>query len=270
MIRRTAVAGLATAALASTSLLLAGPAHAADPAECTITDVLPQQAVIGIVGQRVQLGVTTTCDDQDIKFSVRGRGLGTSAHGFWIAACNYRYSGPANYDCGHDGSGIVNPIPGTTYGYDFIPGNDLAGPNPIYATAFIDVNQDSYQNTGDISLGTLGDTLTLLRQTTFDRTFNAAPEPVRQGKPIKVSATLSTADWNTGTWTGLDADVKVQFKAAHQKSYHTVKTVTATAGELKTSVKATRSGYWRAVYAGTGTLAASTSGSDYVKVRAAH
>jgi hypothetical protein len=270
MIKRTVMAGLATAALASTSLLLAGPAHAADPDQCTITEIVPQKAVIGIVGKRVQFGVKTTCDDQDIKFAVRGRGLGTSAHAFWIAACNYIYTGPSNYDCSQGGSAVVNPIPGITWGYDFIPGNDLAGPESLYASAFIDANHNSFQDDGDIALDGLGGSITLLRQTKFGHTFDAGPEPVRKGKPIKVSASLSTADWSTGTWTGVDADVKVQFKGADQKSYHTVKTVTAKAGELKTSVKATRSGYWRAVYSGSDTIAASTSGSDYVKVKSAH
>src|SRR5689334_13178118 len=111
MIKRTIMAGLATAALTSTSLLLAGPAHAAaDSDQCAVTEILPHQAVIGIVGKRVQFGVKTTCDDQDIKFAVRGRGLGTSAHAFWIAACNYIYTGPSNYDCTNGGSGVINPI----------------------------------------------------------------------------------------------------------------------------------------------------------------
>ncbi len=271
MIKRTVTAGLATAALATTSLLLAGPAHAADPQPCTITEILPRQAVIGIVGQRVQFGVRTTCDDQDVKFAVRGFGLGTSAHAFWIAACNYIYTGPTNYDCANGGSGVVNPIPGITRGFDFVPGNDLAGPTPIYATAFVDVNHNNFQDSADdIAMDAVNGTVTLLRETSFGDTFDATPEPVRKGKSIKVSATLSTADWSTGTWAGVDADVKVQFKAAGENRYHTVKTVTATGGELKTTVKAERSGSWRAVYSGSGTIAASTSGSDYVKVRTAH
>ena len=271
MIKRTIMGGLATAALASTSLFLAGPAHAAEPADqCTVTAITPHQAVIGIVEKRVQFGVRTTCDDQDIKFAVRGFGLGTSAHGFWIAACNYHYAGPSNYDCGHGGAGIVDPIPGVTHGLDFIPGNDLAGPNPIYADVFVDVNHDGYKNKGDISLEGLGGEINLLRQTKFGDTFNASPEPIRKGKPVKLSATVSTADWSTGTWTEIDAKVKVQFKAADQKSYHTVKTVTAKAGKLKTTVKATRSGRWRAVSSGSDITAASTSGSDYVQVKKSH
>ncbi len=78
---------------------------------------------------------------------------------------------------------------------------------------------------------------------------------------------MSTADWNDGTWGTVDARVKVQFRASGQKTFRTVKTVTATAGQLRTQVTATRSGYWRAYYPGSDTIAASYSGSDFVKVR---
>jgi len=271
MFRRTVMAGLATAALASTSLALAGPAHAApSSSDCAVTDVLPHKAVIGIVAKRVQFGVKTTCDDQDIKFSVRGAGVGTSPHAFRFAACNYdKFQGPNNFDCTHGGSGVINPIPGWYIGPDFVPGNEFTGPNPIYADAFVDANHNSKDDDGGEHFG-LADTITLLRETRFDGTFNASPDPVRKGKPIKVSAALSTADWNTGTWAGADAEVKIQFKAANQKKYRTVKTVTATAGQVETTVKATVSGSWRAIYAGSDATAASTSNSDYVKVKSAH
>jgi hypothetical protein len=271
MIRRTLIAALATAALASTTLMLAGPAHAVSSSpQCTITDTLPHQVVIGTEGKRVQFGVVTTCDDQDIKFSVRGAGIGTSPHAFWFAACNYDYiQGPTNFDCTHGGSGVINPIGGTYRGYDFIPGNDLTGPNPIYAEAFVDTNHNNKDDDAS-HLDGLASTITLLRETGFANTFDASPEPVRKGKPITMSATLSTADWNTGTWAGTDATVKIQFKAAGKKHYRTIKTVTAPAGQLDTSVTATRSGYWRAYDPGSDATSASLSNHDYVKVNPAH
>lgn len=275
MIKRTFMAGLATTALAATSLGLAAPAladqgRARTGAEtCSITDILPQKTVIGIdpEGKRVQFGVETTCDDQDVKFSVRGAGLGTSAHAFWFAACNYEMrQGPTNYDCTQGGSDIIDPIPGSSRGYDFIPGNDLAGPNPIHAAAFVDANHNNLDDDGT-HMTDLSETITLLRKTKFGNSFDASPEPVRKGRRISVSATLSTADWNTGTWATVDAKVKVQFKANGKDHYTTVKTVTATDGQLDTSVVAKRSGHWRVSYPGSGTTAASTSNSDYVKVR---
>jgi hypothetical protein len=272
MIKRTIMAGVATAALASTTLGLAGTAHAAPKASsaqtCSITNILPDQVVIGTEGKRVQFGVRTTCDDQDIKWNVRGALVGTSAHGFWFAACNYHMTpGPWNFDCSHEGSGVINPIGGTYRGYDFIPGNDLTGPNPINATAFVDANHNSEDDDPGDSFSA-SETITLLRQTKFGRSFDAAPEPVRKGKRIYVSATLSTADWNEGFWDEVDGKVQVQFKALGSKKWHTVKTVKAKDGELDTAVKAVRSGHWRAYHPEDEATGSSTSNSDYVKVKA--
>ncbi len=267
MIKRTVVTGLATAALASTTLMLAGPAQAADDSTCSITDVRPHQAVIGVEGKRVQFSVTTTCDDQDIKFYVRGAGVGTTPHAFRFAACNYAMvQGPTNFDCTHDGSGVIDPIGGWYIGPDPYPGNYFAGPNPIYADAFVDANHNGKDDDGGEHFA-FASTINLLRKTQFDGTFNASPEPARKGKPIKVSATLSTADWNDGTWAHIDAPVKIEFKAAGQNSYKTVKTVTATDGQVDTTVTAKRSGTWRASYAGSDVTAASASNGDYVKVK---
>ncbi len=271
MIKRTVLAGLATTALAASTLALAAPAHAAKSVEsCSITDIRPHQVVIGTEGKRVQFGVETTCDDQDIKFSVRGAGVGTAAHAFWFAACNYEMrQGPTNFDCAHGGSGIINPIGGTYRGYDFIPGNDLPGDHPIYADAFVDANHNGLDDDAGEHFSKAG-TINLVRKTTFAKTFDASPEPVRKGERITVEAALSIADWNTGTWAGVDAEVKIQFKPAKGKVYRTVKTVTATGGEVNTSVKAVRSGTWRAYYPGSEATSVSFSGSDFVKVTAAN
>ncbi|GLY14939.1 hypothetical protein Kisp01_19540 [Kineosporia sp. NBRC 101677] len=270
MIKRTVMVGLATTALASTSLLLAGPAQAAKNVEsCSITDILPDRVVIGTSAERVQFGVRTTCDDQDVKFAVRGAGIGTSAHAFWFAACNYdMLQGPTNFDCTHGGSGVINPIGGTYRGYDFVPGNDLTGPNPIYAGAFVDADHNAKDDDGGGHFE-LSETITLLRQTRFGDSLDASPEPVRKGKKINLTADLETADWNTGTWEGVDATVQIQFRAVGEKKYRTVETVTATGGKVDTSVVAKRSGDWRAHHPATEATAASTSGSDYVKVKPA-
>lgn len=157
------------------------------------------------------------------------------------------------------------PIGGSYRGYDFIPGNDLAGDNPIHAYAFVDSNNNN-KDDDESPRDNTSETIKLLRETRFDNSLNASPEPVRRGKPIKVTADLSTADWDDGVWAGVDAQVKVQFRADGEKSYRTVKTVTATGGHLDTKVTATRSGSWRASYAGSDTTASSTSNADFVKV----
>ncbi|GAB3284785.1 hypothetical protein [Kineosporia babensis] len=268
MIKRTFMIGLASTALASTTLLMAGPAQAAGSVEnCTMTDVLPHTVVIGVKAKRVQFGVRTTCDDQDVKFSVRGAGVGTAAHAFWFAACNYDMrQGPTNYDCTHGGSGIINPIGGTYRGYDFIPGNDLTGPNPIHAEAFVDADHNHLDDDGAGHFGE-SSTINLLRQTRFGDSFNASPEPVRKGKRINLTATLQTADWNNGTWEEIDGEVEIQFKAAGEQKYRTVKTVSAEDGEVDARVKVRKSGHWRAYHPATDATSVSTSGSDYVKVK---
>ncbi len=116
MIRRTILAGLATAALTSATLALAGPAHAADSSDsCTITAIVPHRVVIGITGQQVQFGLKTTCDDQDIKFAVWGAGIATSAHTFWFTACNYDlHPGPTNFNCNDEARASSTPSAAAT------------------------------------------------------------------------------------------------------------------------------------------------------------
>lgn len=158
-----------------------------------------------------------------------------------------------------------------------LPGNYFAGPNPIYADAFVDANHNGKDDDGGEHFA-FASTINLLRKTQFDGTFNASPEPARKGKPIKVSATLSTADWNDGTWAHIDAPVKIEFKAAGQNSYKTVKTVTATDGQVDTTVTAKRSGTWRARTpavmsrrsASNGTTSRSSRPSDLIGLRTFH
>lgn len=280
MNKRALLAALAAGTLSMTALLMASPADA-DEDGCTITDILPEQAVIGISGKRVQFAVPTDCDNKDIKFAVRGDLVSTSPHVAWFAACNYDIdSGPEIYDCEHDGSGVINPIGGRTQGYTDIAGNDIAGENNIYAYAFVDANhnnkdddepacdiedcegnpKDRDQDTGVIEL---------LRGTQWRRTFNAGPEPRRKGQNLRLTATLWTADWNSGQWRTPTATVKIQFKGVGESSYRSVKTVTAKHGDLDFTTKAVRSGYWRVWYPGTDEIAGVVSNSDYVKVNPA-
>ncbi len=113
--------------------------------------------------------------------------------------------------------------------------------------------------------------LTLKRQATFGKTFNATPEPVKKGKKLTLKATLSRVNWNgakTLKYVGFNGKAQVQFKAAGATTYKTVKTVQATTkGKISTTVKATKSGSWRLVYAGVSTTAPATSVADAVKVK---
>ncbi len=113
--------------------------------------------------------------------------------------------------------------------------------------------------------------LTLQRQATFGKSFNATPEPVKKGKKITLKAKLARVNWNGAKalkYVGFNGKVKVQFKVAGATTYKTVKTVQATSkGQISTTVKATKSGSWRFVFAGYSTTSPATSVADAVKVK---
>jgi len=112
--------------------------------------------------------------------------------------------------------------------------------------------------------------LTLQRRATFGSTFNAS-EPVKKGKNITIKATLARINWNGAKTLKYiaygKAKAQLQFKADGASSYTTVKTITgASNGKYSTTVKASKTGRWRLVFAGVSTTSAATSTSDAVKV----
>ncbi|MCX5056208.1 MULTISPECIES: DUF5707 domain-containing protein [unclassified Streptomyces] len=100
-------------------------------------------------------------------------------------------------------------------------------------------------------------------------TANAAPEPVKKGKTLTVTGRLTRANWDSAKYSGYAGQpVKLQFRKAGSSTYTTLKTVTAdSAGNLKTTTKATADGYFRYSFAGTSTTPAVSAGGDYVDVR---
>ncbi|MFI9241842.1 hypothetical protein ACIGXF_04460 [Streptomyces sp. NPDC053086] len=99
-------------------------------------------------------------------------------------------------------------------------------------------------------------------------TTDAAPEPVVKGGTLTVKGKLTRANWTAGKYTGYQGQkVVLQFKA-DGGSYTNLKTITSgTGGALSTTVKATRSGGYRFVFAGTASTAAKTSVGDHVTVK---
>ncbi|WP_328876256.1 calcium-binding protein [Streptomyces sp. NBC_00287] len=99
-------------------------------------------------------------------------------------------------------------------------------------------------------------------------TTNAAPEPVTKGKPITITGTLSRVSWNDSTYHRYaNQPVRLQYRTP-TGHYTTVKTVTASStGSLKTTVTASRDGYWRYSYPGNTTTAAANAPGDYIDVR---
>ncbi|MGW1671249.1 hypothetical protein [Streptomyces sp. NPDC002324] len=100
-------------------------------------------------------------------------------------------------------------------------------------------------------------------------TANASPEPVRAGRTITVTGKLSRANWSTGKNAGYAAQpVKLQFRKRGSSTYTTLKTVkTSGTGTLSTTTRAGSDGYYRFVFAGTGTTGSATAPGDYVDVR---
>jgi hypothetical protein len=98
-------------------------------------------------------------------------------------------------------------------------------------------------------------------------TFNAGPEPVKATKPITIQGRLSRANWSTHRYDAHPRQiVRVQFRTP-TGTYATVKTIkTDAAGWAKTTVTASRTGYWRFVFDGYSTSGPVTSWADRVQV----
>ncbi|GAA3903362.1 hypothetical protein GCM10022629_03160 [Amorphoplanes auranticolor] len=98
---------------------------------------------------------------------------------------------------------------------------------------------------------------------------NAYPEPVKKGKTITVTGTLTRAGWETWTYQGYGArTATLQYIKRGTTAWKAVKTVKADAkGQLKTTVKASADGSFRWTYAGDAASTATTGASDYIDVK---
>ncbi|MFG2140097.1 calcium-binding protein [Streptomyces sp. NPDC048650] len=140
-----------------------------------------------------------------------------------------------------------------------IYGNVLAGRWHVYAAAV--------GNDGDLSIKNTYKSAWVKRASRL--TTNASPEPVKKGKTLTVTGSLTRANWDTLKYGGYTQQpVKLQFLKKGASSYSTIKTVTSDSrGNLKTTVKAATDGYWRYAFAGTPTTQVMTSTSDFVDVQ---
>ncbi|MFJ9816766.1 DUF5707 domain-containing protein [Streptomyces sp. NPDC101151] len=98
---------------------------------------------------------------------------------------------------------------------------------------------------------------------------DATPEPVKKGKTLTVTGSLTRANWESGKYAGFAGQpVRLQFRKAGSTAYTTVKTITSSStGALKTTVTAGSDGYYRYSFAGTSTTSAVSATGDYVDVR---
>ncbi|MDX6312409.1 MAG: hypothetical protein QOF84_3320 [Streptomyces sp.] len=120
---------------------------------------------------------------------------------------------------------------------------------------------------GDYVVKDAAATVKLLRISKL--TADAGPEPVKKGKTLTVTGKLTRADWQALKYVGYNSKtVSLQFRPAGSSTYTTVKSVTTgTGGALKTTVTASKDGYWRFSFAGSSTTASSKATGDYVDVQ---
>lgn len=104
--------------------------------------------------------------------------------------------------------------------------------------------------------------------------LDAAPEPIKKGKKLTVSGYLQRMDPYGGSAGGpayvvaRGVKVAIQFKAKGTGTWVSGGTATsASSGRFAKTFTAAKDGYWRAVFPGSGTYAASTGTPDYVDVR---
>ncbi|MER7185677.1 hypothetical protein ABT404_40510 [Streptomyces hyaluromycini] len=137
----------------------------------------------------------------------------------------------------------------------------------LYAHIDGTVSDDFLSSETDVAIwGNLG---TAKVQRAAKLTADASPEPVAKGKTITVKGKLTRADWDAMAYKGYSGQKAVlQFRAAGSNTYTNVKGITSgTGGSLSTTVKASKSGYYRYVFAGTTTTAAATATGDYIQVK---
>ena len=110
---------------------------------------------------------------------------------------------------------------------------------------------------------------TTLVQRNSKLTVNAAPEPVSKGRTLTVTGKLARANWETHKYAGYaNQSVKLQFRKKGSSTYTTLKTIKSdSAGNLKTTTKATADGYYRFSFAGTSTTPAVNATGDFVDVK---
>ncbi|MFD8815118.1 hypothetical protein ACFV23_27410 [Streptomyces sp. NPDC059627] len=115
-------------------------------------------------------------------------------------------------------------------------------------------------------VGGLG-TTKVLRATKL--TVNATPEPVKKGKTVTVTGSLTRASWDTHKYGAYGSQsVKLQFRKKSSSTYTTLKTIkSSSTGALKTTTTASVDGYYRYSFAGTSTSPAVSATGDYVDVQ---
>ncbi|MEU1299411.1 calcium-binding protein [Streptomyces shenzhenensis] len=120
---------------------------------------------------------------------------------------------------------------------------------------------------GDYRFTDPAKTFKVLRATRL--TADASPEPVKKGRTITVTGTLTRANWESHKNIGYGSQsVALQFRKAGTTKYvHVKNTRSSSSGSLKTTVTASTDGYYRFAYAGSSTAGSTSAPGDYIDVR---
>ncbi|WP_407839741.1 hypothetical protein ACE1OC_30740 [Streptomyces sp. DSM 116496] len=128
-----------------------------------------------------------------------------------------------------------------------------------------------YVGAPGIPAGPAGASGIVARVNTAIPEFNAAPEPVKAGRPIAIGGKLThTRYYNESTWTGYGGQpVRIYFRATGTTAWTLAGTTTTAAdGTFKTFFTATKDGSWQARYdQATYDHFAATSREDLVDVQ---
>ncbi|MER5196844.1 hypothetical protein ACWD3J_18075 [Streptomyces sp. NPDC002755] len=190
------------------------------------------------------------------------------------------YSSPANILVGDDWPSCTNTsatVASCKGTLDIYPGEELVNADATTWKALgyvIDWNDVDPYTTDDIDWTKVGyaegDALATTKLQRLSKlTVNAAPEPVKKGKTITVTGSLTRANWDSGKYTGYSGVyAQLQFRKKNSTTYTTVKSVkTTSTGALKTTVKAGVDGYYRYSFVGTTTAPAVKAAGDFVDVK---
>ncbi len=253
-LQRAAVA----AAIAFTTTFVAAPSQAAED-DCTITAVTPQSVTLASNASNytLPLHLDTSCpDDEDILRWYMNLIGPEGAVGY-----GYGYIMATNFDLTEGTKAPWIYYPGGLV--PFTPTNAQAGDTTIYAYGFY--GEDNRPDEGEDYMRSTT-VMHLLRATYFDRA-DAAPEPVRVNRRLSIRGHLTRANWDTKTDEPFDGPATLQFRPKGASAYTDVRTVDAVDGDVSTTARARRSGYWRFHFDGDDVSAASNSKSDYVRVK---
>lgn len=258
MRKAIAAAGLA-AVSALTALSAASPAQAAIPSGCKAYMVISPR----VWGESSIMGdLSLGTDPRRVKFSVELRQTNEGGATCPKVSEFELFAGSGVGDAGNRNLyvHVSNRSPFATIDSDGLANTDAGNPFNV----FIQYTAGGTNRVKITSLNTR-------RATSFDNTFNAKPEPVQEGAPISLSATLRRANWDAQTWQAYAGRVLQYQNRDNAGGPYVVRStrrevITNTAGFGSGTRVADRDRTHRFAYRGSDVSGPSVSNSDLVVV----